>query len=126
VQNQLNTKINVAFEFEQQHIPHPAQKFCALLLALTEGVSRTSRDDVVKGEANTMLVETIGNTPTKYRRIGILAFQRPIFAMNEIDREIAFKESKDLKLFSGKYRTEFEKRFPDEVLGYGAWMEVGC
>jgi hypothetical protein len=124
VQNQLNTKIHIAFEFEQQHIPHPGQKFYALLLALTEGVNRTSRDNGVIGGANIMLVETTGNTPTEHRRIGTLNFQRPGFAMEQIDPEIAFKESKDLKLFSGKDRTEFEKRFPHEVLEYGAWMEV--
>ncbi|KAH8685741.1 heterokaryon incompatibility protein-domain-containing protein [Tricladium varicosporioides] len=124
VQNHLNTKISAAFEFEQQHIPHAGQRFYALLLALTEGVNRITPDDVVVGGANIMLLETTGSNANEYRRVGILSFQRPGYAMEQIDPEIAFKESKDLKLFSGKDKTEFERRFPDEVLEYGAWMEV--
>jgi hypothetical protein len=124
VQNQLNTNIDVAFEFEQQHIPHPGQKFGALLLALTEGIDSARQDDGIVGEANMMLVETTGNAPTEYRRIGIIAFQRLGFAMEQIDPEVRFKKSKDLKLFSGKDKTEFETRFPENVLEYGAWMEV--
>ncbi|KAF7876719.1 hypothetical protein EAF04_001803 [Stromatinia cepivora] len=76
IQEWINDAGHASFEFEQQHIPHPNQKFGAFLLAHIEGVAEDVDNFPLVGNLAFLLVESTGNIDNEYRRVGAMNIHR--------------------------------------------------
>ncbi|KAK6609138.1 heterokaryon incompatibility protein [Botrytis cinerea] len=72
----INDADHASFEFEQQHVPHPNQKFGAFLLMYIEGVTEDNSSFNLDGSLAFLLVESTGNVENEYRRVGAIVVQR--------------------------------------------------
>ncbi|EDN95288.1 hypothetical protein SS1G_11165 [Sclerotinia sclerotiorum 1980 UF-70] len=76
IQEWINDAGHASFEFEQQHIPHPNQKFGAFLLAHIEGIADAIDHFPLVGNLAFLLVESTGNADNEYRRVGVMNINR--------------------------------------------------
>jgi len=128
---QLNRGAHETFEFEQQHVSHPNQRFAAFVIAITEGLQDVDIGNELesfKGTAHLLLLESTGAASDEYRRIGRLVLNRPS-ELFVIAPEVSRTETRKWKVIEEKdwrrFETEFKKptSLIDE-LEAKAWIEV--
>lgn len=77
IQEWINDADHASFEFEQQHVPHPEQKFGAFLLIHIQGPAEDDDSFNVVGNLAFLLIESTGNSENEYRRVGAINIDRP-------------------------------------------------
>ncbi|KAH6714879.1 heterokaryon incompatibility protein-domain-containing protein [Leptodontidium sp. MPI-SDFR-AT-0119] len=125
----LNKGGGGTFEFEQQHISSPNQRFAAFLIASTEGIPEEYKDnenESMTGAANLLLLESTGAKDNEYRRIGVFILKRPweISVIVSETHRIETKKWKDLMDEDWKRFEEKVERPSVGVLEGKAWIEV--
>jgi hypothetical protein len=129
VLHESTISVNNIFEFEQQHILHPNQRFAAFLIGHTEGLNEfdeENENEFMKGNAHLLLLESTGRRHNEYRRIGVIELSRPW--------ELAIVYPEVNRLETSRWREIEESewvRFESEierpsvgVLEAMAWIEV--
>lgn len=121
----LNKGGNETFEYEQQHIPHPSQKFAIFVLAITEGISDQNlgnKEEAFAGTAQLLVLETTGSKD-EYRRIGRMMLDRP--SMISIAPEVSRTETRKWRTFEDEDWKRFETATGrSEMVAAKAWVEI--
>lgn len=125
VQNYLNN-VHGSFEFEQQHSPHPNQRFAAFLMIHTEGLPSDEAENLPIGAGHTrfLILESTGSDVEEYRRIGIVEFDRPTVMGSVYGPTTPSKKpKKGEEWFADAWRKVEETR-PTDLPEVGAWLEI--
>ncbi|KAH8819834.1 heterokaryon incompatibility protein-domain-containing protein [Xylogone sp. PMI_703] len=131
VLQRLNQGGNGTFEFEQQHISHPNQKFGAFVIVHTEGLADediTNEQEDMKGSVTLLLLESTGTNCEEYRRIGVITLNRP-WELSVVESSIHRVYTRHWKELSKDQWEKFgdivkSRKLVRTVLEAKAWIEV--